>query len=150
VIGSAFGDYLTICPVILYGEQFFKHSTSGNRFYSWMLTRPASRHIAGMCNLNDWLGVCHADELFFLFTISWQTKQEDKKLSADIIRSWAAFAKNANPGKVGDIQWTESLDPSGTYPSTSSFMALDYTFKMVHGYYKDTCEAFWKDKIMWE
>ena len=138
------------CQVILFGEQFSKPTLGTRRHYSWKLMRPAAVHVMGLCN-SGWLNTlsCHADELFYLFTIPKQTDKADIELSHQVIQAWVSFAKHADPGKMGtNTRWTEAIgDANNADPTTTSFMAMDVTSTMVHAFYKDTCENFWKSKI---
>lgn len=134
-----------ICPSFLFSEAFITSTLSSNLgHFSWLLTRPAAVHIMGSCR-SGWAAgtVCHADDLFSLFTIPRQTKEEDRKLSKDIVGAWVRFAVTGSPGPIGNVQWTEAVKNK----SSSSLMALDYTFKMRENVHKETCNDFWKLRI---
>ena len=119
-----------------------------------MLTRPAAVHIAGICNGRDWLGVGHADELYFLFTILRQTNQPDRELSVAICEAFANFARSGDPGpEFGGVSWEEALeeeeaDENQKRPSSTRLMALDLQAKMLASEYYAPVTAFWRDKLL--
>jgi len=95
----------------------------------------------------EWMGVCHADELFYLFSIPDQTMPDEMQLSDDIIRAWASFARTGHPGKMGVIEWEEAFNVKRS-DFNAKYMALDpANYSMVSGAYRQVCDQFWKPKI---
>lgn len=133
------------CPTVLFAEAFIQPTLSSNLgHFSWLLTRPAAVHIMGACR-SGWAAgtVCHADDLFSLFTIPRQTKEEDRKLSREIVAAWVRFAVTGSPGPMGGVQWTEAVKSR----KSSNLMALDYIFEMRENVHRETCNDFWKMRI---
>ncbi len=157
----AYGDYMMIASVLLFGEEVARRSRSlksgRKKAFAWMLTRPAAVHIAGICNGRDWLGVGHADELYFLFTILRQTNQPDRELSVAICEAFANFARSGDPGpEFGGVSWEEALEEEeeadenqkSKSPSSTRLMALDLQAKMLASEYYAPVTAFWRDKLL--
>lgn len=144
VVGNAFGDANIGCPVILFGEQFARINPK-NHYYSWRLMQTAGKHVMGAC-IQDWMGVCHADELFYLFMIPEQKTESEKKLSKDMIQAWTQFATNATIAPIdGNVQWKTAFADNRFQ---TRFMALDSNnYRMVDGMYIKTCDSFWRTKI---
>lgn len=93
------------------------------------------------------MGVCHADELFYLFSIPDQKTVEEKELSQDMIRAWANFAKRGNPGSMRTVQWSEAFERTRN-DTVTRYMALDSAnYTMVDGFYLPTCDNFWRPRI---
>lgn len=93
------------------------------------------------------MGVCHADELFYLFSIPDQKTVEEKELSQDMIRAWANFAKRGNPGSMRTVQWSEAFERTRN-DTVTRYMALDSAnYTMVDAFYLPTCDNFWRQRI---
>ena len=139
------------CPVVLFGQTFAKKATTPttNRYYAWRLMKRAGVHVMGICS-EPWMGVCHADELFYLFSIPDQRTAEERRLSRDMIRAWTSFARSGQPGVIGpkSVQWTEAFDRNDTSSFTTRHMALDpRNYSMIEGFWKTTCDDFWRQRI---
>ena len=94
-ISNSLGDYVLTCPAILFGELFAKtHKT--NKAYAYYLThKPA---ISAFPDCTGYMGVCHADDLVFLYGFPIAVRgisftESDYKLSKDMIHIWTTFAK---------------------------------------------------------
>lgn len=148
----AYGDYMMISKVLLFGETIANKSKEefNRKCFAWVLTRPAAVHIASICNGRDWLGVGHADELYFLFTILRQNNENDRQLSVELCKAWSSFARSASPGPVCGTKWEEALEGNRNPKScknSTRFMALDYQCKMVGKEHFEPITAFWRDKL---
>ena len=115
----------------------------------------------GICD-EPWMGVCHADDLFYLFSIPDQKTTEEDQLSRDMIKAWANFARHGSPGVMGGgrggkggVQWEEAFGNSLTLNSTNladkyvtSHMTLDpLNYTMIDAFWKQSCDDFWREKI---
>lgn len=71
--------------------------------------------------------------------------EREYKLSYDMIKAWTNFARTGHPGLMGGTtEWPQALDGQETVNS----MNLDSAdYKMMPGFYKEKCDAFWKAKI---
>jgi carboxylesterase type B len=73
--------------------------------------------------------------------------EDDYKLSRDMIHSWATFAKTGVPPKLDKAEWVEAIDRTLANPSVR-YMDLDpLNYTIVEGFYKKTCDEFWKTKF---
>src|SRR6218665_1599632 len=122
------------------------------RYYSYRVTQRPNFHVMGACT-KEWMGVCHADELFYLFTIPDQKFEAERRLSWAMIRAWTLFAANSDPGWVTDVKWLEAFtrNPSSgdIVNYDTRFMRLEHgNYEMISEFYKDTCEGFWNDKLL--
>jgi len=119
------------------------------KYYSFRVMQRPQR--LGSSCVNPWMGVCHSEELFYLFSIPQQVLESDKKLSQSMCRSWASFAWTGNPGYASNVRWTEAFrrdSPYGLITNyTTRFMRLEHdNYQMVDGYY-DKCEKFWLNRL---
>jgi carboxylesterase type B len=73
--------------------------------------------------------------------------EDDYKLSRDMIHSWTTFAKTGVPPKLDKAEWVEAIDRKLANPSVR-YMDLDpLNYTIVEGFYKKTCDEFWKTKF---
>ena len=150
-INQAYGDWNMVMPVILFAENYAKTHFPGARkrkFFSYVLNAPAGVHIMGALAAN-WRIAAHADELYYLFTITRQESEQDRRLSEKIIGAWARFAKYGDPGSIDDIRWEPALGTGKDDPVPAdhhtNYMLLDYQSKMVFDAYRERI-SFWSDK----
>lgn len=146
-IVDANGDYLRICTNVLFGEQAFRHAKS-NRFYSYRLMVKAP--INPITHCKEWMGVCHADEVFFMFGVGLAEPHKYHhqliQMSKETIHAWTSFAKTGNIGKMDNVNWTDSFANNSTFVQ---YMYLDPNhYKMSTEHYKQVCEIFLKDKLL--
>lgn len=146
LINNVYGEYNIGCRTILFAEYFALNSRSSSKrkYYSFMTIAPAEVHIMGAL-ADNWPVACHADELYYLFTITRQRTEEDKRLSHQIIGAWANFAKYADPGPIQDVHWAPALTSPITLGSTN-YMELNYQCRMMYDQYKEKI-PFWANKI---
>lgn len=90
--------------------------------------------------------VGHADELYFLFTITRQTTDEDRQFSIELCKAWAQFAKTGHPGPLCGVQWTPAIENKTTAGKRTTYLDLNLIPKMVSGHFDDLC-SFWEEKI---
>jgi carboxylesterase type B len=99
-IAASMGDLFLTCPTVNFGSWAAKWNKN-NRVYSYMLAKQPTYSFYKKSTPN-WEGVCHAEELFYLFGTpkreSWPDEQcwplDDKQMSSQFIQSWASFATN--------------------------------------------------------
>jgi len=73
--------------------------------------------------------------------------EDDYKLSKDMIHAWSTFAKTGVPPKLDNAEWLEAIDRKLVNPSVR-YMDLNPTnYSIVEGFYKKTCDEFWKTKF---
>jgi carboxylesterase type B len=97
-IAASLGDFLLTCPTINFGWWAAKWNKN-NKVYAYMLAKQPTYSFWKKSNPN-WEGVCHAEELLYLFGVtkreSWPEKKswplDDKQMSSEFIKSWASFA----------------------------------------------------------
>lgn len=147
-MADVWGDLHLTCPTVLFGEQFGKLSP-GQHFYSYRLVRPT---LAPDFNCTGWKAVCHGEDIVYLFIIPYiKSNPELSQLSRDMIHAWTSFAKTGQPGKLGDVEWTEAFernsDHSISNPVTKHMSLDSVNYKMIPDFYKETCDVFWKPKI---
>ena len=138
-----------VCPTILFGEAYAALQPT-KRFYSYRLTQPLSVPYLG-CEPS--LGVCHVGDLLYLFGAPIALRgvlysEDEYQLSRDMIRAWANFAKVGNPGRMGSVQWEEAFERNAAAAPETSYMELNVkSYRMHRGFYRATCDSFWKPKI---
>ena len=148
-VSDAFGDYHLICPTVLFGEAFAK-ATPANTHYSYRLMLPLTMPVMGC---KGWMGVCHAEDVLYMFGLPVRMEgisftESETKLSRDMLRAWANFAKMGHPGKMDHVKWHQSLEhATKNKPQYVNFMALDTKYEMVDHYFADKCDAFWRPRI---
>src|SRR6218665_454339 len=106
VLARIRGEIEIDCPEILMVERWARHAPM-KRYYSFRVTQRPLRE-ANICS-KDWMGVCHADELFYLFMIPEQVREIDRKLSQVMIRAWTLFARFGNPQHASTVFWDEAF-----------------------------------------
>ncbi len=150
-VASAIGDHRITCPTILMSEAVAKHSknsSSNIAMYSYRLLQHFQ--FPGFPTVS-WGGVAHAEDLPYLFLVSFLSSEADKQLSGNMIRAWANFAATGHPGSLksanSTIQWTPALGPNNQKSTTTFMSLLADGYQMVPNYYQTTCEAFWKPKL---
>ena len=152
VLGRLETDLRFDCPELLMVQRYARKSPK-QHYYTYRVTQRPNFHVMGACT-REWMGVCHADELFYLFTIPDQKSEAEKKLSWSMIRAWTSFATHRDPGYVSSVRWEEAFPRDPSNPNNISnyhtrFMRLEYgKYEMISGFYKDTCEGFWYDKLL--
>ena len=96
-----------------------------------------------------WIGVTHSSDMPFIFPTDTSLKHMDepsRKLSRDMILAWTSFAKRGHPGPMGSVSWLEAFQDKN-HP-VARHMALDSEhYRMVEGFYKQSCDGFWKAKL---
>ncbi|KAH9418372.1 hypothetical protein DERP_010241, partial [Dermatophagoides pteronyssinus] len=145
-VGAAFGDYHLTCPSIFFGETFAKHSDSNNVFGYHLVHKPS---MSGLLECVGYMGVCHADDLVFLFGFPIELRgtvysEEDYYLSLDMINAWSNFARYGQPGKFAGIEW----EPTSSN-SSARVLQIDVRGKqhMVDNHFVPVCENFWRQRI---
>ena len=102
------------------------------------------------------MDVCHAEDNGLVFGHPVMEPRRstpmEVKLSTDMVMAWTNFAKHGDPGKwtsTGSaVNWTGAFAGSGTDHSSVSFMELNANhYRMVEGFYKKSCDGFWKAKL---
>ncbi|KAH9490071.1 hypothetical protein Btru_035159 [Bulinus truncatus] len=94
-LDRAASDFYFVCPVNYLARSYARHDVPV--YYYWFNHRWSANPWP------SWMGVLHADEIWFLFghplnkTLSF-TKDEEQ-LSRDMMRYWANFAKTGDPNK---------------------------------------------------
>ena len=138
------GDFNLVCPTVLFGEEFAKNSPA-NRVYSFRLMQPTPP----APNTPKWMGVTHGSVKSFLYSPQFaKLDPQYSRLSQDMIHAWTAFAKTGTPSKMGgSVVWEQAVARNRSDFSTS-YIHLEWGhYRMVPGYFKQTCDSFWKPKI---
>jgi len=63
-VGYSFGDYHLTCPTVLFGSAYAQWSKA-NKAYAYRLTHPPTIPVFPLCH--GWMGVCHGDDVLFVF-----------------------------------------------------------------------------------
>ena len=148
MIISIYGDFIMKAPQTLFAQQFTQWQPPVRRSYSFELQRAAAVHVFRCCNYPGWIRhkVAHSDIYHFLFAIPKQTSEEDRKLSVDICRAWAQFAKTGHPGRFRSVEWTESRYESQDGGEHCRHMLLNIHPSMAYGSeLKEICQ-FWEPR----
>ncbi|XP_075675802.1 cholinesterase-like [Dermatophagoides pteronyssinus] len=151
IIADVFGDYHLVCPTMLFGEYFSRGLNSSiNTFYSYRLMLPLS---SGPFRCKGWEGVCHAEDIIYLFHVPIDPKtytKQEIQLSNDMIYSWTKFAWTGHPNSLKNlddnqtIEWTEAINPNDNSESVS-LMGLDSNhYQMITNFFQTKCDQFWK------
>ena len=138
-----FGDLRFNCPVMLYGQQMARANPK-NHFYAYRFDHRTL--VSDRMHCYEWMGVCHASELLYVFSNSMLTLYpKDSQLSIDIMNSWTNFAKTGNPSPIGSsLEWPEAFDDNQSSSSSSmNWMILDIEHRIEKDIYKDVCEKIW-------
>ena len=148
-IANVWGDSNLVCPTILFGEEYAKHLSSINHVYAYRLmqTVPFLATHGPKWIVNS---VPHGIDVVYLFMFELlQSNPYLRELSIKMIQEWTVFAKT---GKVSYIpgassHWLEAFDREAKDYSTRYYHLESSNYKFVSGYFKETCDAFWKPKI---
>lgn len=139
-IADALGDLCLLVSTILFAETIARNVPE-NRYYAYQLIQ---RPEPVDPKLPPWLGVIHGTNNKFLFTVPADETMtaETHRLSTEIIRAWANFAKTGRPGLMGGVQWEEAFvdrkDP------VTRLLTLKWDdFRMVEGPHKEVVD-FWR------
>lgn len=93
----ALSDASLLCPTYMFGHFFANRTESTSRVYGYYLTQKPKRSILPACRRFSWLGVCHTDDLPFIFGLPIRSpedyNEQDVKLSRNILNIWASFAR---------------------------------------------------------
>ena len=105
--------------------------------------------MSGLLECVGYMGVCHADDLVFLFGFPIELhgtvySEEDYYLSLDMINAWSNFARYGQPGKFAGIEW----EPTSSN-SSARVLQIDVREKqhMVDNHFVPVCENFWRQRI---
>ena len=128
-----------VCPTILFGEEFARHTTKQTYAYRLMQEAvfPGSKQ-------HEWMGVRQGQDLFFLFmsdVLKYSAAQYE--VSQNMIQDWTMFARRGAPS----AHWQPAVDRARNDFTTRHLNIEAGNFKMVSGYLKETCDNFWKPKI---
>lgn len=95
------------------------------------------------------MGVSHGEDSLLILMPGLLQKSEDKELSFDLTVAITRFAKTGIAGTLGNsFEWQEAFDRSAEpEPITRHASLLTSDLKMVSGFYKKTCDEFWKSRI---
>lgn len=110
------GDFGLHCPTIMQGwwtARWNADRQGGERMrqsakpvYSYYLTHKPK--MSPLCGNHTWMGVCHADDLPFVFGYPFAMKDqftnEDRQLSKDVIRIWTQWAYSGTLPRLADGQ----------------------------------------------
>jgi len=64
-----------------------------------------------------------------------------------MIHAWSTFAKTGVPPKLDKAEWLEAIDRNVINPSVRYMNLSPTNYTIVEGYYKSTCEGFWKERF---
>ncbi|KAI7692650.1 hypothetical protein SSS_06097 [Sarcoptes scabiei] len=97
------------------------------------------------------MGVCHGDDIILMFGFPIKLEglvftKEETQLSEDMITAWVKFAKTGSPGKMGSIEWSGAYNGTGTAINHMN-LGLPKTYGMIHDYYHENCDKFWRKRI---
>lgn len=173
-IEAAYGDLITVTPLMLFAELLFKQQenvNSSNRFFAYRLEQPLPVSSSSGCLPS--MGVCSGSTVDFVFGDPFfepgdhgGASFEDpiaEELSRTMMVAWSAFAERGQPGwwssasPEGDPKWTEAFTNNRT--DRLHLMTLKvggYGMKVEElssGGRADqnfTCSgaSFWRDKIV--
>jgi acetylcholinesterase len=107
-LDDAAGDFLFVCPTLDFANQYAIYD---QKVYFYYYNHRSSLHL-----WPNWTGVCHADEISFVFgeplNLSLPFKYEERVFSRKLLKYWSNFAKYADPnGPMDDIS-TQTLRTS--------------------------------------
>lgn len=148
MVYDVFGDYTLVCPTMLFGEQTHNITQAKHKVYAYRLLQKVEFWKV-ICP--DWMGICHASDIPFVFGLPDKVKgtpfvtEADVNLSHVMMNAWLQFAKTGNPGPIGSIQWEEAVSEAD--PSTRYMALLDGAYQMVADNFRETCDRFWKPRI---
>lgn len=139
-IADALGDLCLLVSTILFAETIARNVPE-NRYYAYQLIQ---RPEPVDPKLPPWLGVIHGTNNKFLFTVPADETMtaETHRLSTEIIRAWANFAKTGRPGLMGGVQWEEAFVDRKN-PVTRLLTLKWDDFRMVEGPHKEVVD-FWR------
>ncbi len=89
---SIFSDQIILCPTYYFAREFAQLSET-DKTYFYVITYKSKLTGCG----DDWMGVCHGDDLFFTFGTPIASKslfnETDYKFSLMTVQMWTDFAK---------------------------------------------------------
>lgn len=139
-VANALGDFALVCPTFLFGEAVGRQvATRGGHVYAYRLA-----HGDTLCR--GWMGVCHGEDLPFVFgwpladssLSSYFFDDDDKALSRAMIRAWSDFAKTGRIGDVNGIKWEEAVDVDNDV--IKHMELVPNSFRMVADHFKKNCQ----------
>ncbi|OTF79858.1 hypothetical protein BLA29_000936 [Euroglyphus maynei] len=117
VIVDTLSDGIMICPTYLFAQKYAltlaKNASNTNRVYSYRFDHFSPYMLLFLCF--PWMGPCHATDVPIGFGLaahpdlfSFAFKPKDKKISTQLLQTWANFAKYGRPGTyLDDLEWPE-------------------------------------------
>jgi len=107
------GDHFITCPTILFAEQVAEYNAlrdGKGKVYGYYLTQKPRTSFIPWCNGSDWMSVCHADDLIYVFGQPLMEPEkysdEDRALSRQMIKIWSSFARDGHPPLLfKDEEW---------------------------------------------
>ncbi|KAJ0175663.1 hypothetical protein K1T71_008822 [Dendrolimus kikuchii] len=134
-------DRLFAYNIIRYARYHVHHNSKPVFLYKF-IAETERNYTKSYYKMNDIKGVCHADELPYLFNVTCidiPMTKESKHISENLVQLWTNFAKTSNPTPTTDIeQWKpfSEVERNG--------MVLDKTFKHTQHLDKDNID-FWEN-----
>lgn len=94
-MASSLGDFRMICPTVTFSSAAAKWNQN-NRAFAYVLAQ-APAHTIWNKSKSNWEGVCHMEDLVYVFGEPLKGKEQwpqvDKDLSLTFIDTWTSFAK---------------------------------------------------------
>ncbi|KAH9417788.1 Carboxylesterase 5A [Dermatophagoides pteronyssinus] len=135
------GEYLLLCPTMLFGQRMARDYGKSNKFYSYRLDKRLESAPKFGC-IFEWMGVCHGHDVAYVFDNPViKSSPEDMKLSNEMLKAWTNFVKTGQPGKVGSIEWRQVYE--NEQKDSASVMLFNVENRMEKGIFKDVC-GFWE------
>ena len=101
------------------------------------------------------LGVCHGDDLFYLFPFGMfgfpkaLKTASDKSISKWMLTWISNFAAKSDPGNVNNVEWLP-VEPTTTSGSSSSFQVLRFDEHLTFGPMEESKQRridFWNNSV---
>lgn len=142
----AFGEAFLTCPTVRFGDAYAKMSR-GNAYSYRTVQKPKGPSVE---SCKGWMGVCHGVDKAYIFGAALRdfpngTKysQDEKDLSADVIKAWTEFAKTGAIAAFKGVPWQHAVDLSFKN-STVAYMEIGYKGRMVSNKYVENCYRLWE------
>jgi carboxylesterase type B len=94
---SSMGDLFVTCPTVLFGSMAAKWGINNNVYAYVLAESPTNSFFEKNDTSVIWRGVCHGEDLLYLFGAplrdGQQWPEKDKELSRNFIKVWTTFAK---------------------------------------------------------
>ncbi|XP_074597669.1 acetylcholinesterase-1-like [Brevipalpus obovatus] len=101
-------DLIFYCPTFELANRYSSENKKAKTF-AYILNRAPSTQRVSLCDLDKTIGVCHGDDLFYVFGAPFRKpylfNDEDRKMSEKMMKIWTDFARKGFPITDDGEEW---------------------------------------------